>query len=123
MLVDALLRQGKFADLMDLVQPSDRNPALESKVRTRSVQWPRVWGDRAKAETLLDEAVKLDPSAARPKMLLARLLSGTKTSEADKLIDDVIAATRARPKPFRSRARCSASWATKGTPSGCSTRR
>jgi Flp pilus assembly protein TadD len=122
-LADALLRQGKFADLMDLVQPSDRNPAFESKVRTALGTVDAGLGDRAKAETLLDEAVKLDPSAARPKMLLARLLSGTKTSEADKLIDDVIAATLARPKLFRSRARCSASGATKGTPSGCSTRR
>src|SRR6516165_2047981 len=33
-LADALLRQGKFADLMDLVQPGDRDPVLESKVRT-----------------------------------------------------------------------------------------
>src|SRR6266478_2809703 len=33
-LVDALLRQDKFADLLDLVQPGDRNPALESRVRT-----------------------------------------------------------------------------------------
>jgi len=97
MLADALLRQGKFADLMDLVQPSDRNPALESKALGTVAAG---LGDRAKAETLLDEAVKLDPSAARPKMPLARLLSGTKTSEADKLIDDVIAATRARPKLF-----------------------
>src|SRR5690348_12323450 len=33
-LADALLRQDKFADLLDLIQPGDRQPALESKVRT-----------------------------------------------------------------------------------------
>ena len=32
-LAEALLRQGKFADLISLIQPGDRAPALESKVR------------------------------------------------------------------------------------------
>ena len=32
-LAEALLRQGKFADLVSLIQPGDRAPALESKVR------------------------------------------------------------------------------------------
>src|SRR5271169_6839967 len=32
-LADALLRQDKFADLINLVQPGDRDPILESKVR------------------------------------------------------------------------------------------
>src|SRR5207247_5848630 len=31
-LADALLRQQKFADLINLVQPGDRDPVLESKV-------------------------------------------------------------------------------------------
>jgi cellulose synthase operon protein C len=48
--------------------------------------------DQAKAETLLGEAIKLDPSAARPKIQLVRLLSGSKPAEADKLIDEAIAA-------------------------------
>jgi len=93
-LADALLRQEKFANLIDLVQPGDRDPVLESKLRT--ALGTAAWGlvDRAKAETLLGEAVKLDPTAARPKIQLARLLSGTKPAEADKLIDEAIAANQ-----------------------------
>ena len=30
----ALLRQGKFADVLDLIQPGDRAPVLESRIRT-----------------------------------------------------------------------------------------
>jgi cellulose synthase operon protein C len=33
-LADALLRQEKFANLIELAQPGDRDPVLESKVRT-----------------------------------------------------------------------------------------
>jgi putative PEP-CTERM system TPR-repeat lipoprotein len=91
-LADAMLRQQKFANLIDLVQPGDRAPVLESKVRTALGTAAAALGDQAKAETLLDEAIKLDPGAARPKMQLARLLSGTKPAEADKLIDEAIAA-------------------------------
>src|SRR5271167_1050390 len=91
-LADALLGQRKFADLIDSVQPADRNPALESKVRTALGIAAAGLRDRAKAETLLNEAIKLDPSAARPKIQLARLLTGTKPAEADKLIDEAIAA-------------------------------
>src|SRR5215510_1381336 len=32
-LADALLRQGKFADLMEVVKPGNRDPILESKLR------------------------------------------------------------------------------------------
>jgi cellulose synthase operon protein C len=91
-LADALLRQEKFANLMELVQPGDRDPLLESKVRTALGTAAAGLRDGAKAETLLEEAIKLDPSAARPKMQLARLLSGSKPAEADKLIDEAIAA-------------------------------
>src|SRR6516225_4555885 len=93
-LADALLRQEKFANLIDLVQPGDRDPVLESKLRT--ALGIAAWGlvDRAKAETLLGEAIKLDPTAARPKIQLARLLSGTKPAEADKLIDEAITANQ-----------------------------
>jgi putative PEP-CTERM system TPR-repeat lipoprotein len=91
-LADALLRQEKFADLTELVQPGDRNPVLESKART--ALGIAAWGlrDQANAETLLSEAIKLDPNAVRPKIQLARLLTGTKPTEADKLIDEAIAA-------------------------------
>lgn len=33
-LADSLLRQQKFKDIIDLIEPSDRAPVLESKVRT-----------------------------------------------------------------------------------------
>jgi putative PEP-CTERM system TPR-repeat lipoprotein len=95
-LADALLRQQKFANLIELVQPGNRDAVLESKVRTALGTAAAALGDRAKAETQLSEAVKLDPSAARPKIQLARLLSGTKPAEADKLIDEVIAGN---PRP------------------------
>ena len=91
-LMDALLRQEKFADLLDLVKPGDRTPALESKVRTALGTAEAGLRDRDKAEDLLREAVKLDPTAVRPKIQLARLLTGTKPEEADKFIDEAIAA-------------------------------
>ena len=91
-LAEALLRQQKFANLIELVQPGNRDPVLESKVRTALGTAAAGLGDRAKAETLLGEAVKLDPNAARPKIQLARLLSGSKPVEADKQINEVIAA-------------------------------
>src|SRR5947207_3071432 len=91
-LADALLRQQKFANVIDSVQPGNRDPVLESKLRTALATAAAGLRDRAKAETLLKEAIKLDPGAARPKILLARLLAGTKPAEADKLIDEAIAA-------------------------------
>src|SRR5712671_6546044 len=91
-LADALLRQEKFADLLDLVKPGDRAPTLESKVRTALGTAEAGLRDRDKAEDLLREAVKLDPTAVRPKIQLARLLTGTKPEEADKFIDEAIAA-------------------------------
>src|ERR1700758_4609129 len=52
-LSDALLRQGKFADLLDLIQPGDRAPALESKVRIALGAAAAGLNDRNKAEALL----------------------------------------------------------------------
>jgi cellulose synthase operon protein C len=91
-LMDAMLRQEKFADLLDLVKPADRTPPLESKVRTALGTAEAGLWDRDQAEKLLREAVKLDPTAVRPKIQLARLLTGTKPEEADKSIDEAIAA-------------------------------
>src|SRR5207253_3535556 len=75
-LADALLRQGKFANLMELVQPGNRDPVLESKLRTALGTAAAGLRDQAKAEALLGEAIKLDPRAAGPKIQLARLLTG-----------------------------------------------
>ena len=59
-LADALLHQDKFADLINLVQPGNRDPVLESKVRTGLGVAAVGLRDQAKAETLLSEAIKLD---------------------------------------------------------------
>ena len=89
-LADVLLRQDKYAELINLVQPGDRDPVLESKVRTALGVAAVGLRDQAKAETLLGEAIKLDPGAEKPKMRLAQLLNGSKPAEADKLIDEAI---------------------------------
>ena len=86
----ALLRQGKFSDLLDLIRPGDRAPALESKVRTALGTAAAGLNDRKKAEALLRDAIRLDPEAAQPKTELAQLLSRQNPEEADKLIDAAI---------------------------------
>ena len=91
-LMDALLRQEKFANLLDVVKPGDRAPALESKVRTALGTAEAGLRDRDKAEQLLREAITIDPAAVRPKLQLARLLTGVKPEEANKLVDEAIAA-------------------------------
>src|SRR5215471_667554 len=91
-LMDALLRQEKFANLLDLVKPGERPPTLESKIRTALGTAEAGLRDRDKAEQLLREAITIDPAAVRPKIQLARLLTGTKPEEADKIIDEAIAA-------------------------------
>jgi len=91
-LASALLRQGKFSDVADLIQPADRAPALESKVRTALAAAAVGLNDRNKAEAMLRDAIRLDPEAAQPKAQLARLLNRENPDEADKLIDAAIAA-------------------------------
>src|SRR6516162_2631477 len=91
-LADALLRQYKFADVLDLIHPADRDAALESKVRTALGTAAIGLRDRDKAEAMLRDAVRLDPSAVKPKIQLAQLLNPKNPKEADKLIDEVISA-------------------------------
>jgi cellulose synthase operon protein C len=89
---DALLRQDKFTDVLDQIQPGHRNPVLESKVRTArgtAEAGLRYWD---KAEAMLHDAVRLDPSAAKPKLELARILNGKNLKEAEKLIAAALAA-------------------------------
>jgi len=86
----ALLRQAKFADLSDLVQPGNRPPALESQVRWALGAAAAGLRDNVKAQTLLQDAVRLDPNAVGPKIALARLLAAGKPSEANKLLDAVL---------------------------------
>jgi len=91
-LATALLRQGKFSDVADLIQPGDRPRALESKVRTALAAAAVGLNDRNKAEAMLRDAIRLDPEAAQPKVQLARLLNRQNPDEADKLVDAAIAA-------------------------------
>ena len=90
-LLESMLRQGKFADLADLVKPGDRAPPLESKVRLALGIAAGILHDRAKAESMLTDAVRLDPSAPAPKIALARTLAATNPAEANKLLDQALA--------------------------------
>jgi cellulose synthase operon protein C len=91
-LLESMVRQGKYADLADLVKPGNRAPALESKVRLALGIAAGGLHDRAKAESMLTDAVRLDPSALQPKIMLARTLSTTNPAEANKLLDQTLAA-------------------------------
>src|SRR5215472_3417399 len=71
----ALLRQGKFADVLDLIQPGDRSPALESKLRTALGTAAAGTNDRDKAAAMFRDAMRLDPEATQPKVKLAQILS------------------------------------------------
>ena len=91
-LAEAMLRQGKAADIAVQIKPGDRPPELESKVRMILAMAASGLHDRAKAEALSREAVALDENAPGPKIALARLLLGGNAGEAEKLVDAVIAA-------------------------------
>jgi putative PEP-CTERM system TPR-repeat lipoprotein len=90
-LLDSMVRQSKFADLADLVKPGNRAPALESKVRLALGIAAAALHDRVKAEAMLTDAVRLDPSALPPKITLARTLAATNPAEASKLLDQALA--------------------------------
>ena len=45
-----------------------------------------------RAEALLREAIQFDQGVAEPRIQLARILNGTRPEEADRVIDDAIAA-------------------------------
>jgi cellulose synthase operon protein C len=91
-LADALLRQYKFADVLDLIRPGDRDAALESKVRAALGTAAAGLGHQDKAEAMLREAVRLDPSAVSPQIQLAQLLNAKDPAAADKLINEALAA-------------------------------
>ena len=90
-LLQSMVQQGKFADLADLVKPGNRAPPLESKVRLALGIAAGGLHDRAKAESMLTDAVRLDPNALAPKITLARTLGATNPAEANKLLDQALA--------------------------------
>ena len=91
-LLDAMLARNEFKEIYDLIEPGDRNPVLESKVRTALGTAAVRLGYDTRAEALLRDAIKLDPSVVEPRIQLARFLSGTRPEEAVGVIDEAIAA-------------------------------
>lgn len=91
-LADALLRQSKFADVVNLIQPGNRPAAVESQLRLALGLASAGQHDLKKAEAMLRDAVRLDPKAVPPKIALARFLSAANPAEANKLVDEAIAA-------------------------------
>ena len=91
-LADALLRQEKFQELVDLIQADDRAPGLESQMRSALGLAALGLHDQDKAEQMLRDAIRLDLGAVGPKVALGRLLAGKNPEEADKLIDEALAA-------------------------------
>jgi putative PEP-CTERM system TPR-repeat lipoprotein len=91
-LLDAMLVRKEFKEIYDLIEPGDRDPVLESKVRTALGTAAIRLGYDTRAEALLREAIKLDPSVVEPRIQLARFLSGTRPEEAVEVIDEAIAA-------------------------------
>lgn len=91
-LAESLLRQGKFGELSDLVRPGNRPAVLESQVRWALGMAAAGLHENDKAQTLLQDAIRLDPKAAAPKIAMARLLAVSQPTQADKLLDEVLAA-------------------------------
>src|SRR3954452_15253921 len=89
---EAMLRQQEFADILVELKPGDRAPELESKVRIVLGLAASAMNDPAKAEALLREAVALDPNSTPAKLNLAKSLLKGKPAEAEKIVDDVLAA-------------------------------
>ena len=73
-------------------QTGNRAPELESKVRVVLGLAASALRDPAKAEALLREAVALDPNSVPAKLTLAKLLMSRNREEAEKIVDDVLAA-------------------------------
>ena len=91
-LAEAMMRQGKFADIPAEIKPGNRAPELESKIRVVLGLAANALRDPVKAEALLREAVSLDPNAAAAKLTLAKMLLRGKPGEAEKIVDEVLAA-------------------------------
>jgi putative PEP-CTERM system TPR-repeat lipoprotein len=90
-LAEALLQLGKFADLLGQLEPDDRTPALESKVRLAVGLADAGLNRNDKAEAALRDAVRLDPGSAPAKIALAQFLVARNPEEAGKLVDQMLA--------------------------------
>ena len=91
-LADALLREQKFGDVIELIEPGNREPALESEARTAYGTAASALHYDTEAEVKLRDAIRLDPAAVTPKIQLAQLLNRTNPEAADQVIAEAIAA-------------------------------
>ena len=91
-LADALLRQGKFADLLGQVTSGDRAAPVESKIRLAIGMAELGLHRQEKAEPALRDAVRLDPQSTKAKLVLAQFLAGKDPNEADRVVEEVLAA-------------------------------
>src|SRR5262249_50898997 len=86
-----LLHQQKFSDILKLITPGSRSPALESTVRLSRGLAHLGLREPEKAEPELREAVKLSDTPGL-KITLARVLAGKSPEEAERLLDAALAA-------------------------------
>ena len=91
-LLDAMLARKEFKEIYDEIEPGDRNPVLESKIRTALGTAAVRLGYDTRAEALLRDAIQLDPTVVEPRIQLARFLSATRPEEAVGVVDEAIAA-------------------------------
>jgi putative PEP-CTERM system TPR-repeat lipoprotein len=91
-LMDALLRERKFGELLGGVSAGNRAPSLESKVREGRALAYAGLRDYNEALANLHEAVRLDPESPQPQIALARVLLSTReAAKAETVIDQVLA--------------------------------
>ncbi|HEY6336001.1 MAG TPA: XrtA/PEP-CTERM system TPR-repeat protein PrsT, partial [Alphaproteobacteria bacterium] len=100
-LADALLAQKKFEDVLNVIEPGDRAPVLESQARTAIGIAAAGLHYGANAEAMLRDAIRLDPSAMKPRLQLAQLLNKTNPESADQVIDAAIAASPQSAEPLQ----------------------
>ena len=74
LLAEALLRESKLDDLFRLVQPGNRGPMAESSVRLSLGLAHLTLREDKQAESLLEDAERLDEGAVGPKIGMARWL-------------------------------------------------
>lgn len=92
LLMGAMLRGQKFAELLIAVPAADRSPDVESKVREARAFAQAALHDNDQAIASLRQAVQLDPASPGPQIALARVLVSTNaTDEANKILDDLLA--------------------------------
>jgi putative PEP-CTERM system TPR-repeat lipoprotein len=73
-LAQALSGQGKYPQLFGIIQPGEREPAVEAQIRLMLGTAHLVFGELGDAGPLLAQAEQLDPEAASPKIAMARFL-------------------------------------------------